>query len=72
MQDLIDWAADNNLDWEKDLDVTKGLNAVYESPTWKKLQEVLGDKSENIPKTCKEMCTLAHQANDEVRDSEIL
>ena len=66
MPDLMEWAEENGLDWQKDLDASQGIAKVYESPTWKKLQEVLLAKSENIPKTCRQMCTLEHQQNDEV------
>ncbi len=64
MPDLIEWAEANNLDWQKDLDATQGIHKVYSSPTWLTLLEVLREKSENIPKTCREMCTLEHQQND--------
>lgn len=58
-EDLIEWAKANNLDWQKDLDITNGVHAIYESPTWKKLIQVLTDEQHNTPKTCRKECKKA-------------
>jgi hypothetical protein len=65
MRDLRVWANANGLDWENDLDVRNGIEKVYESETWLRLQKELESGDWNVPKTCIDACTQVHIQNDE-------
>ena len=65
MKDLKVWADELGLDWQNDLDVSKGIHKVYKSETWLRLQEELASGNLNVPKTCIQECSKVHQQNDE-------
>ena len=65
MRDLREWAEKHNLDWENDLDICNGAQAVYASETWQRLIKELESGNLDVPKTCIEECSKEHQPNDE-------